>query len=523
MNASFDVIERGVLYIDKGTIHHVAPADAPAPPGFEDSPVIRTGDTIYPGLIELHNHLSYNVLPVWHVPKQFNNRGQWPQHSDYRKLISGPMGVLGRTAGYIQAVVRYVECKCLLGGVTTSQGIALFSNNLTRRYYRGIVRNVEETNEEDLPEASTRVADVEARDAAKFLKRLERSSTLLLHLSEGIDRRARDHFRALKIAGRKWAITPALAGIHCAGLKSRDFATLRVRGGSMIWSPLSNLLLYGDTARIAAAKKQGVTIALGSDWSPSGSKNLLGELKAAWLVSREAGDVFTPRDILRMATLNPAKILKWDRVIGSIEAGKRADLLVVNGRRGDAYEMLLGSRETAITLMVINGVARYGQPRLMKRLTNPTESWRVGDSKRALFLEQASADEIVGALTLTEARDRLVDGMHRLPELARALEVPDVSAPTLGAPAAGQEERWFLELNHEDSMGFAHRHQLPMEPGGDFTGLFSPAAATRPLSELLAPRELDPLTVADDPHYLHTMADQPNLPEYVKRGLPGLY
>ena len=54
----------------------------------------------------------------------------------------------------------------------------------------------------------------------------------------------------------------------------------------MVWSPLSNLLLYGATARVDAAKRAGVRIGLGSDWSPSGSKNLLGELKVAWLYSQ---------------------------------------------------------------------------------------------------------------------------------------------------------------------------------------------------------------------------------------------
>ena len=104
------------------------------------------------------------------------------------------MGVLGRTPGCVEAIVRYVEAKCLLGGVTTTQGIALFSNQGARRYYRGIVRNVEETGEADLPEASTRISDVEAGEAERFLARLRRSTCLFLHLSEGVDEEANRHF-----------------------------------------------------------------------------------------------------------------------------------------------------------------------------------------------------------------------------------------------------------------------------------------------------------------------------------------
>ena len=57
---------------------------------------------------------------------------------------------------------------------------------------------------------------------------------------------------------------------------------------AMVWSPFSNLALYGETAAIAAAKACGLRIGIGPDWSPMG-KNLLGELKVARLVSAEIG------------------------------------------------------------------------------------------------------------------------------------------------------------------------------------------------------------------------------------------
>src|SRR2546423_1551112 len=134
--------------------------DAPRPDGFEDAPVVRVGGTIYPGLIELHNPLSYDTLPLWQVPDTFTNRDQWSGRDDYRIAVTGPMSILGRTSGYIEAIVRYVEAKCLIGGTTTSQGITLSSNAGILKRYRGIVRNVEETGDADLPDAATHVADV---------------------------------------------------------------------------------------------------------------------------------------------------------------------------------------------------------------------------------------------------------------------------------------------------------------------------------------------------------------------------
>ena len=55
----------------------------------------------------------------------------------------------------------------------------------------------------------------------------------------------------------------------------------RAPAPSLIWSPRSNVRLYGDTARVTVAARLGVRIALGTDWMPSGSMNLLRELRCA--------------------------------------------------------------------------------------------------------------------------------------------------------------------------------------------------------------------------------------------------
>lgn len=519
MNAENQVQSRGTIYIENGRIAAVLPTRAPAPAGFEDAPVVKTGGTIYPGLIELHNHLSYNVLRLWDVPKKYTNRDQWGGTAVYRKLISGPMAVLGKTPGFVEAVVRYVECKCLLSGVTTSQGIALFSNAGITRYYRGVVRNAESPDAPDLPAASSRIADIEATDGRKFLSRLQSSSCLLLHLSEGIDANAHKHFEALRLPADQWAITKALAGIHCVALTRDDYGAMRLNGGAMIWSPLSNLLLYGQTADIKAAQEQGVLMGIGSDWSPSGSKNVLGELKVARLVSAAAGNVFSDRELVAMATRNAAAILKWENALGSIEAGKRADLIVVTGRSGDPYAHLLEASETGITLVVIDGVPRYGQARLMDRFGAGTERWKVGRSPRVLNLAQAAADPVVGALTLRAAQERLEDGLNRLRDLAHELE-----HPSPGRLAADALPHWSLVLDHDEPEGIALRPHLPFGPLGELTASMPAAlAVAAPLSEVVDPLELDPLTVADDGTFLDRLSQQRNLPEFVKKGLPRLY
>lgn len=512
MDAHLTVIDKGVVYINRDTIEAVLPATAPPPVGFENCLRIRTKGTIYPGLIELHNHLSYNILPPWKVPKKYANRERWRGVPDYRKLISGPLRMLAKERkGYLAALVRYVECKCLLGGVTTSQGITLASNAGVLRYYRGVVRNVEQPDDAALPAAETRTDDVD--DAADFLQKLQHDrGCRLLHLSEGKDDFARQQFLNLRLANGTWAITGALAGIHAAGLHAEDFPILKANGGSIVWSPLSNLLLYGDTALIDAAKENGILISLGSDWSPSGSKNLLGELKVAKVFSDQNGKTFSDEELVQMVTINPARMLKWDHLLGSIEPGKRADLIVMHGSQGSGYRRLLRSSEADLTLVVINGVPRCGTAPLMEPFDVETERWQVGNPpvERILNLRQAAGTAFVGTLTLTEAQRRLRVGLHDFPD------PPNFVEPPLAAVDGQPAETFTLVLDNDGEIGQTLRPLAPM--------LSQPPVAAEALEDILVSMELDPLTVADAPaQFFEQLNTQINLPQYVKDKLPRFY
>jgi cytosine/adenosine deaminase-related metal-dependent hydrolase len=542
MDDRFTVKKNAVVYIDKGSIVAVRNRSAGSPAGFADVAIVETGGTIFLGLIELHNHLSYNALPLWSpVPQLYGDRGQWPRHPDYRRLISGPMTVVGEyrdargQAALLAPLVRYVECKCMLGGVTTSQGIMLNSNAGVQRYYRGILRNVEQTDDPALSEAQARIADVDAKDARSFLARLEKEdSCYLLHLAEGItpanatESVARKHFLALEVAPGEWAINDRLTAIHAAGLVPADFKTLARFGGSMVWSPLSNLLLYGATAHVDAARKANVRIGIGSDWSPSGSKNLLGELKVAWLYSQHLLDgLFSARDLVAMATRDAAAILKWQGALGTLEAGRRADLLIIEGNAGDPYEALIRAKETSITLVMINGVPRYGLPATMKALGVEGEALKVGGQARKLYLEQASGDPDVAKVSLAAATKTLKRAFSRLPDLARAIEKAGTSPPAkrLVAFDAPRPVVWTLALDEIRDTGMDQRPRLPFDGPHDFTGpKLAPAASkSTPLSTLLGAIELDSLTVADDAHFLARIAAEPNLPESIRSGLAQLY
>lgn len=505
------VLDAGVVYGVDGSITDVRPVGAPPPAGFEQVRVVRSGGTVYPGFVELHNHLPYDVLGLWAVPKQYSNRDGWsgPSTPDYHRLITGPMQVLGSDPALVAAVVRYVELRCLLGGTTTSQGVTLASASGIIKHFRGLVRNVESTGDPALPAAATHIADVEASSAHRFLERISTGQKMILHLAEGTDAAAHNHFAALQISPGTWAITENLIGIHCVALTADDFAVFASHGGSMVWSPLSNLLLYGKTADIGAARAHQVPVALGSDWSPSGSKNLLGELKVARLAAKSAGVEVSDADLVSMATRTPAAMLGWAGQLGSLQGGRRADLIVVSGATGDPYRKLVDATEANISLVMINGVPRAGRVGVMAALGAPAgaEAITVAGQQRLLNLEQPTADPDVEKIGAADAIARLAAALGQLPDHAATIRLARQNGGVRLAVPGLVDNR----MSPRPHLPFRGQLTGPDLPG---TGTFA-AGQAGPLPALT----LDPLTAVDNPAFYDALAAELNLPRSVKQGL----
>ena len=520
MDSASTVLQAGAVYVDGQNIVAVQDVSAPPPSGFAGATTIGPSGIIFPGLIELHNHLSYNALTMWSVPKKFADRGKWQNNADYKHRVSDPMNTISKSTDphLLASLVRYVETKCLLAGVTSSQGISLKSDHL-EAYYRSAMRVVEDPGDHQFPKASTHIPDIAASEWTQFKKTLDHASCLLLHLSEGLDEAARKAFLALKNSQGIWAISPALAGIHCAGLHPEDFAVLKSHGGSMVWSPLSNLMLYGDTTNIGAAKSAGVPISLGSDWSPTGSKNLLHELKVAKVVNEVNKLHLTDRDLTAMVTSIPATIVKWGALVGSLEPGKRADLIIVDAPSStETYAGLIAARETDIRLVMINGRPVVGEPPLMASLGATGEQLIVGGKQRVV--DYGPGDPKVPPVTYADARAALADALQRLPNLL----ADEAAGRGVGRRAlATRAPQWRLALEEQLPTGFALRPRLPLagQPTGPDASLDRTIAAIS--AKPLEPLPLDPVSVADDDNYATLLQTQPNLGSAIKQGLKAFY
>jgi cytosine/adenosine deaminase-related metal-dependent hydrolase len=397
-------IPHGALYIDRdGIIVAVADAGDPPPPGFEGANRVETDALVYPGLIDLHNHIAYNCLALWIAPDRsdpWTARDQWPKDPDYLPSITLPVNALCAANG--KAVLKYVETKAVVGGVTAIQG----SSKVGRPFEGWMVRNVEyETFRTGVGHVRQSVFSLkDEKDFRKVQRQLQDGDAFIYHLSEGTDPALRAEYEAM---GSRGCIAPRFVGIHCTALGDPQFADWTPRGGSVVWSPFSNLWLYGATTDIAAARARGLRLCLGSDWAPSGTKSLLGELKVADLYNRASLEgLFSDLDLCRMVTCNPADALGWEGRLGRLRPGLCGDFVIVDRREDDVYRNLVLALERDVQLVAINGYPMYGVSSLMTAAAAVTpEPIDVGGVARVVSLRDEriedadmSWEEVVGAL-----------------------------------------------------------------------------------------------------------------------------
>jgi 5-methylthioadenosine/S-adenosylhomocysteine deaminase len=121
---------------------------------------------------------------------------------------------------------------------------------------------------------------------------------------------------------------------HSVHVSNDEICILKETGTSVSHNPVSNMMLGDGVAPVVEMLRQGVNVALGTDGAASNhSQDLFETMKAASLLQKvhhqDAG-VIEPYAVLRMATSGGAKALGLDAICGTIEVGKRADLILVD-------------------------------------------------------------------------------------------------------------------------------------------------------------------------------------------------
>jgi len=394
-NDPSDFFAGSVLIDDQGRVDSIrAPGEAP-PAGFEDAVEVDVGDAfIYPGLIDLHSHIGYATLPLWTEPTQvtpFRHHNDWTDESTYKKDITWPSYLIA--AGAPEALLVYAQVRALAGGTTAIQGWPSRNRNPVNRLVRSVDDEDVGTGNRNLFRTSTLTLDIDELSARS--DHLENGEGFIYHCSEGRpDSVVTGEFEDVATTN---CLRQKLIAIHLNAIEADDFRRwderARLAGdtgpGAVVWSPFSNLWLYGTTTDVAAAREHNVTVCLGSDWGPSGTKNLLGELKVARLWSDHAGLGLSSFELAEMVTSSPGDTLErcWGVQTGRLVAGALADLAVIAPRAADPWDNLVEAREEDVQLVIVDGKARYGTKTLMDGCgVTRTTSVRIGSHRRRIPL-----------------------------------------------------------------------------------------------------------------------------------------
>ena len=159
--------------------------------------------------------------------------------------------------------------------------------------------------------------------------------------------------------------TPHLCAAHCVWVTDAEQDMLAERDVKVMHCPSSNLKLGSGLAPVVEMRARGISVSLGADGAACNNRlDMFEEMRLAatlQAVRRQPG-ALTARDALWMATREGARALAMEREIGSIEVGKRADLILVGRDRPhqapdpDPWSTLVyASRGTDVVMTMVDG------------------------------------------------------------------------------------------------------------------------------------------------------------------------
>ncbi|HEX8437835.1 lamin tail domain-containing protein [Archangium sp.] len=331
---------------------------------------------ISPALINAHDHIDYQKVPAAGSEERFEHRHDWREgNNGHTELPSGSSTAV--------EPVRWAELRQVMSGTT-----AVASSGGEG----GLLRNLNSSSQQEgLGEAALRFQTFPLGDSGgkeltsgcgypriDFPSTIPALSAYLPHVSEGIEKSAHNEFFCVsgQGSGSQDLMTSRTAIIHGIALTAAEIGKLAERHTGLIWSPRSNVSLYGDTALVTTYKQLGVEIALGTDWLQSGSMNMLRELQCAdSLNAKHFARTFTDVELWRMATANAADLTDTWEKLGRIAPGKVADLAIfrLKDYAYSPHRAVIAATPEDVVLTVRGGKPLYGDQAVVTALTAGTD------------------------------------------------------------------------------------------------------------------------------------------------------
>ncbi|KAF7547580.1 hypothetical protein G7Z17_g7625 [Cylindrodendrum hubeiense] len=396
-------VEDGCVVIQSGKIARVHHTSAACQPDRHTTIIECRDSVISPGFINTHEHIEYSTVnPLHSTGELYGHRHDW------RLGLRGHTIQATAVNGSMLDAIKWGELRHLFSGTTSIVG---------GHMAQGLVRNLDFVHglEDSLGETAATWAVFPLDDVDGIIrtgdcdygpKAIDRQKAMnfhryIAHVAEGVDVAARNEFQCLSSEGYDVVPLPEGGGVstdimspkfvlvHALGLSESDFDLVAARKAMVVWSPRSNIFLYGKTIDTPYLLRAGITVALGTDWLPSGSATMGREAKCAFSATKLSYDhVLESKTLWEMMTINAAKVAGFDHALGSLEVGKLADIVVFSGKRlEDPYATAVYGREENIQLVMRGGKMLVGGSSLQMLTSRHCEHVTFGPVHKIVCVE----------------------------------------------------------------------------------------------------------------------------------------
>ena len=431
---------------------------------------LKDSQILFPGLIDLHTHLPYNyssVLPAISDREPiFDERHDWQKFAipfRYRnaseneiKEASVPIEKMEEAHKDIkksvdsEALQYYCQVGALLGGTTTIQdndrynekgenrnihlilrstGVSgdILTNKIKRKgKKRKIITSVIRFFSPDIKRLRTgdKRIPVTSTLLDTFLTKAKNQTVevLLVHLAEGksassLQKKeakpndyARQEFLAFKeiyLKNKDILKNINIGLIHCSGIKNmEDLDFLKKNGIFIIWSPISNLLLYPSTLDVKTLLEKEIPLILSSDWNPVGSKHVWDEAQNILeYFTKKVGlnPIEAKKELFKMITTTPAQLLNQSNRLGILKKGSLADFFVLDTgkkitKKEHALDLFFNASDKHTVAVFVGGEMMFYHKKEFPLRVNNTPFQKVfsNDSNRLVKKVKGTKPTIIG-------------------------------------------------------------------------------------------------------------------------------
>lgn len=351
--AFLPVIENGALVVRNGKIFDIGDSDVLIRRHGELKFLDATGHVIIPGLFNAHTHVpmgffrglghgKINMIESFLFPAEKRLSAELLEPLSYSYILDGlRSGVTAFVDHYYfsHGVAKAFETFGVRGwiGETVADLGGAFPGQDSWERAKILI---ETSTFGDLirhtvaPHAADTVSQKLLKECADFAK--ANGLPLHMHLSQSqgeLERvKRRDGLTPVAAAHKAGALNERSLVVHLTSADDDDFRIVKNSGATMGYCPTSTIL-YDHLANINLTDELGIPMAIGTDCAASNdSADCLTELKIAGLLAKKQGipqDRNSPDHLLAMVTTTPAKVLGVSHELGTLEQGKKADLVVL--------------------------------------------------------------------------------------------------------------------------------------------------------------------------------------------------